>query len=297
MAAAAPTAPVTTLDIHGLVTVRVSDPSTSVGALAAFASDIDRPADITLTPSGNVDWLGVSLPAGVLRPVVHAAALAVGAFPLHATAFATDGNAVAVSGWSRSGKTGTLLEFLRRGAQFVTAEWSFVSAGRLLPLPDAVRIRGYEMPGARVPARLRARVLARLAERTSRWPALARRFDEARAVDVDPTAWWPVAHGPVPLEVIAFLVPNEDGIVRPLADDDATGRLAAYLRHDLAPLRDAFDAFVFRHGRRDHPVLDRLDELIVSRAQETVGQVRALLVPASEPRDAADVQLRLSAAL
>ncbi len=77
-----------------------------------------------------------------LIPILNLTVLARGALPLHASAFVIDGIGVAACGWSKGGKTETLLSFMRQGAQYVGDEWVYVTAdGKWLHgIPEPIRL-------------------------------------------------------------------------------------------------------------------------------------------------------------
>ena len=118
-----------------------------------------------------------------LLAIINLTALTKGVLPLHATAFSTASAAgsmgVLVAGWSKGGKTETLLACMSEGARYVGDEWVFLTPdGRMHGLPEPIRLWSWQleqMPallGAR-PARDRRRLaawknIARVAERTAR---------------------------------------------------------------------------------------------------------------------------------
>lgn len=77
-----------------------------------------------------------------LIPILNLTVLARGALPLHASAFVIDGIGVAACGWSKGGKTETLLSFMRHGAQYVGDEWVYVTGdGKWLHgIPEPIRL-------------------------------------------------------------------------------------------------------------------------------------------------------------
>jgi hypothetical protein len=77
-----------------------------------------------------------------LIPILNLTVLARGALPLHASAFVIDGIGVAACGWSKGGKTETLLSFMRQGAQYVGDEWVYVTGdGKFLHgIPEPIRL-------------------------------------------------------------------------------------------------------------------------------------------------------------
>lgn len=77
-----------------------------------------------------------------LIPIVNLTALAKGTQPLHAAAFEWNGVGVASCGWSKGGKTESLLAFMREGARYVGDEWVYVTGdGRsLYGIPEPIRL-------------------------------------------------------------------------------------------------------------------------------------------------------------
>jgi hypothetical protein len=76
-----------------------------------------------------------------LLAVLNLTALAKGVLPLHATAFTADGVGVLVTGWSKSGKTESLLAAMADGADYVGDEWVFLTAdGQMWGLPEPIRV-------------------------------------------------------------------------------------------------------------------------------------------------------------
>jgi hypothetical protein len=76
-----------------------------------------------------------------LLALVNLTALAKGVLPLHASAFTMDGIGVLVTGWSKGGKTETLLAAMDGGAQYVGDEWLYLTPdGGMLGLPEPIRL-------------------------------------------------------------------------------------------------------------------------------------------------------------
>ncbi|MCB9149064.1 MAG: hypothetical protein H6641_09910 [Caldilineaceae bacterium] len=75
----------------------------------------------------------------LLIPIINLTALAKGILPLHAAAFRYNETGVLVTGWSKGGKTETLLAFASRGAQYVGDEWIYIT-------PDGKRMHGIPEP-------------------------------------------------------------------------------------------------------------------------------------------------------
>ncbi|MEZ4731274.1 MAG: hypothetical protein R3E79_29500 [Caldilineaceae bacterium] len=75
----------------------------------------------------------------LLIPILNLTALQKGVLPLHAAAFRYNGVGVLVTGWSKGGKTETLLAFAAKGAAYIGDEWVYIS-------PDGQRISGIPEP-------------------------------------------------------------------------------------------------------------------------------------------------------
>ena len=76
-----------------------------------------------------------------LLAIVNLTALGKGVLPLHASAFVLDGQGVLATGWSKGGKTETLLAFAARGASYIGDEWIYLSAeGDMVGVPEPTRL-------------------------------------------------------------------------------------------------------------------------------------------------------------
>ncbi len=77
-----------------------------------------------------------------LIDIINTVALGNGFLPLHASAFNYDGVGVVVTGWSKGGKTETLLAFMAEGAEYVGDEWVYISRdGALMAgIPIPIRV-------------------------------------------------------------------------------------------------------------------------------------------------------------
>ena len=101
-----------------------------------------------------------------LLSLVNLAALAKGVLPLHASAFVLDGRGVLATGWSKGGKTETLLAFAQHGARYVGDEWVYLTAeGEMRGLPEPIRLWYWhlrQLPGTwrTLPLVTRARLTA-----------------------------------------------------------------------------------------------------------------------------------------
>ncbi len=79
---------------------------------------------------------------GVVRPVLQLTLLEAGAVAIHAACVEMDGAAIAVAGWSESGKTETALALMELGGRFVSDKWTVVDAdARAGTFPITVGVR------------------------------------------------------------------------------------------------------------------------------------------------------------
>lgn len=78
----------------------------------------------------------------LLIPILNLTVLNKGALPLHASAFTYNGVGVLATGWSKGGKTETLLAFAARGAEYIGDEWVYVSGDgrRMCGIPEPIRV-------------------------------------------------------------------------------------------------------------------------------------------------------------
>lgn len=78
----------------------------------------------------------------LLIPILNLTALNKGVLPLHAAAFRYNGLGVLVTGWSKGGKTETLLAFAANGAEYIGDEWVYISPDgqRMSGIPEPVRV-------------------------------------------------------------------------------------------------------------------------------------------------------------
>lgn len=101
----------------------------------------------------------------LLIAIINLTALSKGVLPLHASALLYNGKGVLITGWSKGGKTETLLAFAANGAQYIGDEWIYLSADgqRMYGIPEPTRIWYWhlqEMP--RYKAMVKGRDLRRL---------------------------------------------------------------------------------------------------------------------------------------
>jgi hypothetical protein len=78
----------------------------------------------------------------LLIAIINLTALSKGVLPLHASALLYNGKGVLITGWSKGGKTETLLAFAANGAQYIGDEWIYLSSDgqRMYGIPEPTRI-------------------------------------------------------------------------------------------------------------------------------------------------------------
>lgn len=217
----------------------------------------------------------------LLMDVLNATALAAGLLPLHAGAFTLGGVGTVVTGWSKGGKTETMLGVLSGcpDARFVGDEWVYVDpvARDVMGSAHPIRVWGWQLAQlpdlrTRVPRReLRRFRLIEMAER--RHAALsgrARRLPPAKVL----TAALPLLqsrHGAYvePAELFgADRITARTGLDRlvqvesssdpgttaaPTDPAHVAARMAWSLRHERRELMEAYEAFRYVHpGAANH---------------------------------------------
>lgn len=83
----------------------------------------------------------------LLIPIVNLTALAKNVVPLHASAFNFRGTGVLTTGWSKGGKTETLLAFMAKGAEYVGDEWVYLrdDGSQMCGVPEPVTLWNWHL--------------------------------------------------------------------------------------------------------------------------------------------------------
>src|SRR5215212_8671074 len=78
----------------------------------------------------------------LLIAIINLTALSKGILPLHASALLYNGKGVLITGWSKGGKTETLLAFIANGAKYIGDEWIYLSTDgqHMYGIPEPTRI-------------------------------------------------------------------------------------------------------------------------------------------------------------
>ena len=80
-----------------------------------------------------------------LVAIINLTALQKGIVPLHAAGFSYQGRGVLCTGWSKGGKTETLLGFLANGAKYVGDEWVYLRERRMYGIPEPVHVWNWHL--------------------------------------------------------------------------------------------------------------------------------------------------------
>ncbi len=232
-----------------------------------------------------------------LVPILNLTALGAGALPLHAGAFEYDGVGYVTTGWSKGGKTETLLAFMRHGARYIGDEWVYVTpdAARMYGIPEPIRLWDWHLrqlpehrrhvgPGDRL--KLVAVPAVRAVHR--RLPDGARRFAPFRVwdrampvlerqlhVDVPPARLF----GDLPSEAsgsferLLFVVSSDrpDIVVEPVDPAEVAARMAASLAYERLDFMAAWHAFRYAFPDRSNPLVETAE----TRQRELLGRLFA----------------------
>ncbi len=223
-----------------------------------------------------------------LLAIINLTALTKGVLPLHATAFTTASAAgsigVLVAGWSKGGKTETLLACMSEGARYVGDEWVFLTPdGRMHGLPEPIRLWSWQleqMPallGAR-PARDRRRLAAwknigRVAERTARsglpGAGIVRRaapmLGRQAYLQVPPADLFGpdsmALHGDLDAVVLVVSHDAPETVAQPVEPGEIARRMSASLEEERAPFMTHYRHFLYAFPDRVNPIIESAGEL------------------------------------
>lgn len=246
-----------------------------------------------------------------LVQLVNLCVLANGGLPLHAAAFEADGVGVVVTGWSKGGKTESLLAALDDGARYVGDEWVhlFDGGSQAIGVPEPVRVWDWyvdQLHSIRVPlgaggeARRRAlggaAALARRGERVEHtaMARLARRvhhlIDTQRHADV------PVDQLIGPLDRVQSM--RVDAVVHTMSVEgsgevalagadgaDIAARMAGSLSFERLPLMALYHAFRYAFPQRSSALIERADEIERERLVQFIAPRTSYLCTHPYPPD------------
>ncbi len=241
-----------------------------------------------------------NLPAvPLLIPLLAVTALDRGLVPLHAGAIQWRGAGIVFTGWSKSGKTESLIATTAAGADYVGDEWCYLDPARsvVVGIPEPVTLWSWHLrrfPSLRdqVPAltrqrmrlletpdrlerslpdavqhsgagRLLRRVAYQTRSRANAWIPPEELFGvtDARAVGFEHVVWTVSTESP---EVRLTSIPGSE-----IAD-----RMIHSVYYELTPLLDAYRMFRFAFPDRRSDLLDNLEDRLAAALHDALDTVR-----------------------
>jgi hypothetical protein len=254
-----------------------------------------------------------------LVALVNLCVLANGGLPLHAAAFEANGVGVVVTGWSKGGKTESLLAALDGGARYVGDEWVYLSEGgtRAVGVPEPIRVWDWYMeqlehvrPRLSSADRVRSKCLAgatTIAERAERGRSgagarMARRvrhlLDRQRYVDVPVSAL--IGSEARPRAITVNAVVHTMSTESPNVCMDVTSgalvaaQMGASLAFERLPLMSLYQAFRYACPDRRSPLIERAGDIERERLHAFLEPRACWLSCHPYPPDLAELRRSLS---
>jgi hypothetical protein len=209
----------------------------------------------------------------MLDTIVNLLAQQRGALPIHGAAFSIGGTGVLTCGWSKAGKTESLLAFLDRGGSYVGDETVFLTGdGRLLGVPRPIRLWRWHLDQttqhwASLDRAQRARLRALRSLQRAPMPArvgdrLRPGLDRRQYVDVRPEQLGPVGSMSAWFDRLFFLISDDQpGVSVGEADTDEIARRMAWsMAFERQDLDEWYAKFRFAFPDAVNPALDGLRE-------------------------------------
>lgn len=221
----------------------------------------------------------------LMMPILNLTALGNGVLPLHATAFNFNGTGVLVTGWSKGGKTETLLAFAAKGAEYVGDEWIYLSEDgqQMYGVPEPVRVWNWQLQ--QLPSRkavvergTRARLrclglltaaLDKLASFGGKRTGVIRRINfilkNQLSVRIPPERLFGRTVGSLastPRKI--FFIGSYDSprvVVRPMEPQEIARKMAFSLQEERTELMSYYYRFRFAFPDAANPLIDRAEEL------------------------------------
>lgn len=243
-----------------------------------------------------------------LIAAVNLAALSKGVLPLHATAIVHRGRGILITGWSKGGKTETLLAATRDGAKYVGDEWVYLTPDqRMFGVPEPIRLWSWQLE--QFPELLQARS-TKERTRLGSWRTAAlvtdsvgrRRLPGARLVRrvapaVGRQAYLQVRpadlfgdDGVLPdasVDAVVLVISHEssDTVVEPLVHGEITARMRASLAAEREPLMTHYRHFLYAFPDRHNPFLEAVDEVEAALLSERLDGRPSVKVAHPHPCD------------
>lgn len=224
----------------------------------------------------------------LLIPIINLTALVGGVLPLHAAAFRYRGTGVLVTGWSKGGKTETLLGFAANGAEYIGDEWIYLSddGQRMFGIPEPIRIWDWhldELPDyrRRVGRGARARLailrgvsdgLDRLSGDSSGAAGKRRRnlnrmshlLKSQRHVDLSPERAFGLTGAPLKgnVDKVIFIASHDSPEIRieAVAPEEVASRMAFSLQEERSELMAYYRKFRFAFPDECNPLIAAADQ-------------------------------------
>jgi hypothetical protein len=225
----------------------------------------------------------------LLIAIINLTALSKGVLPLHASALLYNGKGILITGWSKGGKTETLLSFAANGAQYVGDEWIYLSQDgeRMSGIPEPTRIWYWhlrEMPRYKAMVKrkdlrrlqaldLFAKTLKRLEtsplkRRVSYLQALKRLTDLVQRqlyVQLPPEKLFGQKAGKTDVgpEKIFFVVSHDqpDVTVQPINSQELGERMVFSLQEERMEFLSYYFKYRFAFPECSNPLIDQAEEI------------------------------------
>ena len=243
-----------------------------------------------------------------LIAAVNLSALSKGVLPLHATAIVHRGQGILITGWSKGGKTETLLAANREGAKYVGDEWVYLTPdGRMFGVPEPIRLWSWQLQQfpelleartAQERARLRTwRTASTMADSVGRrripGVGIVRRVAPAVGrqayLQVPPTELFGPG-GVLPeasVDAVVLVMSHESSatVVEPLVSGEIPSRMRASLTEERHALMTHYRHFLFAFPDRHNPFLEAVDEIETTLLAERLKDRPSVKVAHPHPCD------------
>jgi hypothetical protein len=220
----------------------------------------------------------------LLIPVLNLTVLSNGALPLHAAAFEFEGAGIVATGWSKGGKTESLLAFAARGARYVADEWAYLSGDgrRVYGIPEPVRLWDWHLRQAseyrrRIGRGQRARLgalraaaategAARALRRGRRGGAVDRVYSVLRNqlhVDAEPELLFGERQPSASFDRLFFLVTHDspETVVEPIEPGNVARRMLFSLQYERQDFIGAYLKLRFAFPEARSPLIEDAERI------------------------------------
>ena len=239
----------------------------------------------------------------LLTPILNLTMLGKGLLPMHASAFTYAGHGVAVTGWSRGSKSGSLLAFMAHGAEYIGDDWVYVgSNGRLYGLLGPIVVRDWylqDLPQYRArvaqagQARLQViRLVQWLNQMSARitgqeWlpkiaPRLTRGLQRRQSLVAFPQELFgqEACRLTGSLDKVFFTISHEslEVNVQPIEPREIAKRMVASLQYEQRDLMPYYWKFRFAFPERRNDLLEQSEELQRERLMQVLADRETYLV-------------------